>query len=149
MKLNDDDLEWITHCFQLSRRYLDLSMTQAQADLLNREDFCTGISALLRSSPRAQVRLLIDSYDPTTLSQHRLMALARRTPSRISLRLINDHPEWPAHTCFLGDHRAGWQIPGRQPLRRINDAAEARKMAERFERLWKAGTESPDFRLLN
>lgn len=149
MKINDDDLEWITHCIRLSRRYLDLSMTQAQADLLNREDFCTGISALLRSSPRAQVRLLIDGYDPTTLSQHRVMALARRTPSRISLRLINDHPEWPGYTCFLGDHLAGWQIRGRQPLRRINDAAEARKIAERFERLWKAGTEPPDFRLLN
>ncbi len=149
MKINDDDLEWITHCIHLSRRYLDLSMTQAQAELLNREDFCTGISALLRSSPRAQVRLLIDGYDPTTLSQHRLMALARRTPSRIALRLIDDHPEWSAHTSFLADHRAGWQIRGRQPLRRVNDAAEARKLAERFERLWKAGTEPPDFRLLN
>ena len=149
MMISDEELEWMTRCIRVSRRYIDLSTTQVQAELLNREDFCTGISALLRSSPRAQVRLLVDGYDPTTLSQHRLMALARRIPSRIALRVINDHPEWPAHTCFLGDHRAGWQIRGGQPLRRISDSAEARKIAERFERLWKAGIESPDFRLLN
>jgi len=149
MIINDEDLEWMTHCIQDSRRFIDLSTTQAQAELLNREDLCTGISELLRLSPRAQIRLLVDGYDPTTLSQHRLMAMARRIPSRMALRVINDHPEWPAHTCFLGDRRAGWQIRSGQTLRRINDAAEARKIAERFIRLWKAGIESPDFRLLS
>jgi hypothetical protein len=102
----------------------------------------------LRESPLARVRLLIDDYDPAVTNQHRLFAQARRVSSKMSLRVIDDHPEWTETTRFIGDNAYGWVIRRQQPLQRLARAAQARPEAERFERLWQAGIEAPDFRYL-
>lgn len=147
--ITEPDQEWIRQCVILPQRQIDLSTTPSQWDALNNDEFCSLIMLFLRESPLARVRLLIDDYDPAVINQHQLFAQARRVSSKMSLRVIDDHPEWTETTRFIGDNAYGWVIRRQQPLLRLARPAQARPEAERFERLWQAGIEAPDFRYLS
>jgi hypothetical protein len=108
------------------------------------------ITALLRDSRNARVRILVQDAEAVARGGHRLLALSQRAQSRVQLRALTEHPEWTEQTAVLRD-RSGvlWQDREQAPGHyRPDDRARAAQWWLRFESLWNAAETPAAFRRL-
>lgn len=109
------------------------------------------LSALARSSRRADVRLLIHDDQPLIRRHHRLVRLLHRLPSRIQLRLVNTSYPYSDAPFILGDDQG---VVYRHEFTRhpgfVNLAAQVRvrRLAEEYERIWQTARTSLELRQL-
>ncbi|WP_193164326.1 DUF7931 domain-containing protein [Microbulbifer hainanensis] len=109
------------------------------------------LSAFVRSSRFARVRLLVRDTDPMLQRFHRTAALIQRLSSRIELRRIQatvDTPDWEFVTAdgkqaLVCDDRDSWQ-----GIYEADNPVRARKLAEVFELDWPLAAPEPNLRQL-
>jgi hypothetical protein len=110
------------------------------------------LSALVRRSRQAEVRILINDARAILGRGHRLLQLARRLPSTVRIRKLSDHPQWNNETVVIRDRDGVLYKPGGsdhdaffEPASR----ASALRHLELFNELWRYSVEDPELRSLS
>jgi predicted GNAT family N-acyltransferase len=135
-----------------ARRQFAVLSPQLDPLVFEEPELLSALTALRRSHRDARIRLLVADGRALTVRGHRLLELARRLPSAIALRELEEHPAWPGDTLVLRDsdgllwHAADSPDAGRyDPADRPGGA----RALDRFELLWQQGRVLPDFRALH
>ncbi|MDJ0878973.1 MAG: GNAT family N-acetyltransferase [Halieaceae bacterium] len=120
-------------------------------DVFDSAEFADAVSTLARSGRYSDIRILISDPRPLVSRGHRLLQLARRLSSTISIRVLAEHPELPEATYVVRDtdgvvykpderSRDGFYEPGSR--------ASAKKFVDGFDALWRWGERDPRLRQL-
>lgn len=135
-----------------ARRQLDILSPSLDVAVFARPSLSEAMTALVRGSRDARIRLLVNDAQALLASGHPLLALSRRLPSRIGLRHLPEHPQWDGYTAVISDRKALLRLPAGssdQGVYRVEDRAAGRRAAEAFEELWRSATQHPGFRALH
>lgn len=113
------------------------------------------IETLSRFARRAAVphaRILVAEPRAIADSGNRLLALARRLPSKFSLRRLPDEmPEGQWHSVVIVDDRGFWvqaAADAWEGFANLNDRVEARRLRDEFDRLFERSRDDPELRSL-
>ena len=110
------------------------------------------LSRFARRAAVPHVRILVEDARSLAESGHRLLALAHRLPSKITIRRVPaDGPEPLRRSFAVVDDRALWVVPDRESYAGFandNDRVEARRLCEEFDRLFDRSSEDPELRAL-
>jgi predicted GNAT family N-acyltransferase len=141
-------------CVAHARRHIQIVSPLLDPLLFERPELVTAISAFVRGARGVQVRILLGDSSQIVARGHRLVELARRLESLITIRRLppaSDSPD--GLTSFVTwDDRGYWLMPDYreyQALRDLADPVQAARLMERFERLWNHSTPDPELRVLS
>lgn len=135
-----------------ARRDLAILSPVLDAQLFESPDLLNAVRRLIRSEQHARVRILVSDARELVRQGRGLINLARRAPSKVMFRTLKEHPDWSGDTLVLRDRGGvlGYSGDGRVPgFFRPADRASCASALDRFEDLWKAGVDSPEFRNLS
>ncbi|MBI4693723.1 MAG: hypothetical protein HY749_06855 [Gammaproteobacteria bacterium] len=135
-----------------ARRSIDLISRQLDPTIYDDEDFAGAVKNLALSSPQARVRILVLDPGALVTKGHRLLELAQRLSSFISIRrpapedrefneawLVVDGTGY-IHRRFSDRHEA---------QANFNDKRHAQLLSNRLEDLWYRASPDPNFRRLH
>jgi hypothetical protein len=131
------------------RRTVDILSRQLDPPLYDDADFVAAIQRLILGSARARVRILLQNVQPLLVDGHRLLRLAERLPTYITVRIPgNEHRE--VNRAFLVvDERASLyrSLADRyEGSVCFNDPAGARALVHDFELIWQKAAPDPNLR---
>jgi predicted GNAT family N-acyltransferase len=110
------------------------------------------LTALCRQTREAEVRILVADGRALTARGSGLLALARRLPSKLFLRELPEHPQWPGDSCVLRDRDGLLALPA-DPLSggsyHPDDRPRVAQELDRFDTLWRQGQETAELRALH
>ena len=110
------------------------------------------LTSLCRQHRQAEVRILVADGRALTARGSGLLALARRLPSKLSLRELPEHPQWPGDSCVIRDRDGLLALPA-DPLSGgsyyPDDRPRAAQELDRFDTLWRQGQETAELRALH
>jgi len=130
-------------------RHVDIVSPNLEPLLFSDPDVLAALAALARRGRHTRIRILIEQLDPVLFEGHKMLALAKRLTTAMSVRVLNSHPEWKRETVVLCDSTAGLLvIPENKRTQVFSNRADAKRWSETFERLWFAAEESPELRQL-
>ena len=115
------------------------------------ENCVMAISEFARRSRHARVRILVEDSKTVAADNHPLLELARRIPSKITMRRLPDDVAPSRSSYVVVDDRAIWMQPDRDTYigwRNLNDRVEARRLGDQFGLLYERGRDDPELRLL-
>ena len=153
--LPDDRVDYQQACDEVlagARRELRIFAPDLDQQLLNRERVSELLVRLARHNPAARVRILLADAGQAVAEGHRLIYLARRLPSLISIRVlpadIRDHQE-----CWLlADGQTLLWRPDyrhlRQGILHRNDATRSAALLRLFDEHWEQSRSDPALRQL-
>lgn len=132
---------------EATQRLLDIASPTLEPLLFDDEAVVESLTALARRGARTRIRLLIASDQPSAFENHRLVGLAQRLTTAVSLRVLEHHPEWQQQTMIISDRNYGILLtPKEKRLRTLDNPLVASRWADTFERLWQASAESLELR---
>ncbi|KGE03501.1 GNAT family N-acetyltransferase [Pseudohaliea rubra] len=135
-----------------ARRQLALLSPALDPALFEPPGLREAITALCRETREAEVRILVADGRALTTRGSALLVLARRLPSKLSLRELPEHPQWPGDSCVIRDRDGLLALPA-DPLSggsyQPDDRPRAAQALERFDVLWRQGQETPELRALH
>lgn len=136
-------------CVSASRTIRILS-PQLDPAVFDNADMTDAISALARRDSHSRVQILIRDSRPMVQNGHRLLTLARRLPSSISIRKLAEHPELTGETMIIRDLDGLLVMPadGDTGYYRPDSRASAQHSIDRFDALWLRGVQDTEFRRL-
>lgn len=137
---------------RLARRELAILSPDLDTRLFNSDDLTDAIRRLAREERRARVRILVRDARALLGRGHALLSLARRIPTKVSIKRLAEHPDWDGDTQILRDRNSLLALPGttRDPgFYRPDDRARCESGLGRFEELWRVGVVDPEFRALS
>jgi hypothetical protein len=135
-----------------ARRRLAILSPALDPALFDAPALAEALTALCRRSRDAQIRLLVADGRGLAARGHRLLNLARRLPSSLALRQLEEHPAWPGDSLLVRDRDGLLALPAESRDRGSYDPGDrpgAASALERFEELWRQGRELEDFRALH
>lgn len=159
--LGEDDQSWLIATERQLPELMDSLVGQARQrvwlydrmldhDLYDRQSFRDLLSWLARHHRNSEIRLLIQDDAPLVKRRHRVVELARRLPSSISLRLVNqDYP--PTEQPFLLVDREvlfRHQFDRPEGFAGFADGGRVKLLAESFQRMWDTARPSLELREL-
>ena len=103
------------------------------------EELASALSALARGSRQTQVRILVANSSALVSRGHRLLNLARRIPSSVLIRRLDDHPDWNGQTLVIRDRDGVLYKPGgsgNDGFYEPSSRAAVRQHLELFDELW-------------
>jgi hypothetical protein len=136
---------------QSASRYICILSPQLDPAAFDNSELADALSALARSSRQTQVRILIS--DPRSLvgHGHQLLELARRLPSAVHIRKLQEHPDWNNETVVIRDRDGVLYKPGgsdHEAFYEPNSRSSTLGHQELFEELWRFSVEDTDLRSL-
>lgn len=147
-----DCLLGLLRCLEMPRRRLAIFSQALDHALYDQEPLVEAVSRFARSSPAAEVRVLISDASLIVSRGHRLVELARRLDSRIEIRRISADLS-PGEESFLTwDEQGYFLMPDfREYLSLVNlyDPVQARRLQEIFEYFWARSAPDPELRTLS
>jgi predicted GNAT family N-acyltransferase len=132
-------------------RYLCIQSPALDHRVFDQAPLVDAVSALARSGRQSEVRVLVADTRPLLQRGHRLLALARRLPTSISIRRLAEHPDWNGETVVIRD-RDGLLLQPEAQQRGIYDPdsrARVKGHLELFNDLWRLGSEDAELRTLS
>ena len=135
-----------------ARRDLAILSQDLDPKLFGAADLLEALRLLIRNDRNARVRVLVGDARDIVRRGHSLVALARRAPTKIAFRSLQDHPDWDGDTLVVRDrtgvlsHSGDGRTPGSYFPQ---DRPTCERALGRFEDLWTAGSENPEFRSLS
>ena len=131
-------------------RYVKIISPRLDHLVFDSAELSAALSALARSGGNARVDILISDSRPIIQNGHRLLNLARRLPSSVSIRKLADHPEMTGETIVLRDLNGVLFMPGDEGLGFYNpdSRASTQPLIDKFELLWQRAQPDPEFRRL-
>lgn len=128
-------------------RHVDILSPALEPHLFDHDDVVAAITRLVRRGRQSRVRILISGLEPVQFEAHKLMALARRLTSAVSVKVLDSHPEWSGETAVLVDGCEALILqPSTKQVRRLEGRADVQRWQGCFDRLWIAAHESPELR---
>lgn len=134
-----------------ARRSLHIFSFDLEPAVYDRPEFIDRVSELARSSPRAEIRILIQDSGRIVRDGHRLMSLVQRLPSRIAIRRLCAEAG-PLPEAWIVADVDGYLY---RPIGELYDGTvdfhgplRARELAGRFAELWEPSHPDPDLRRL-
>ncbi|MEP5764730.1 MAG: GNAT family N-acetyltransferase, partial [Halieaceae bacterium] len=86
-----------------ARRHLRIYSYRLDPDVFDNGEMVSALTALARRGRFSEIRILISDAKPMAQQGHRLLSLARRLSSTISIRVLTEHPELPDATYLVRD----------------------------------------------
>ncbi len=145
-----DDLA-VALCDSASRYLCILSPTLDHA-AFDSDTLAQSLSALARSSRQAEVRILVSSVTAIVNRGHRLLSLARRIPSSVQLRRLDEHPDWNGQTVVIRDRDGVLYKPGGSDTDGFyepDSRASTQRHLDLFNELWRYSVQDPNLRALS
>jgi len=133
------------------RRHLCILSHQLDHALFDPEDVVDAISRFARSSPAADVRVLMVDSSLAVSRGHRLVELARRLDSRITIRKISEDVPVNDDSFVTWDGLGFFVLPDYRDytaLANAYDPVQARHLQEAFEYYWARSAPDPELRIL-
>lgn len=135
-----------------ARRSVDIVSRDLDPRVYDDSELLEALRQLAISGRYARIRVLVRDVDAPVKVDHRLIPLARRLSSYISIRRL--HPQDADHNeAFLLVDQAGYLL--RRAADRyeaevcFNDPLRARELAKQFEELWERSIDDPNLRRLH
>jgi hypothetical protein len=133
-------------------RQLCIQSPRLDHEVFDNGNLVQAISALVRRSRQTEVRILISDSRPLVGRGHRLLALARRLPSSVRIRKLEEHPDWNDETVVIRDHDGVLYKPGdadSEGFYEPDSRASTKRHLELFNELWRFSVEDPNLRTLS
>lgn len=135
-----------------ARREVYLLTPDFEAERFNTTDFADQLSAFARRSRYSDTRILVG--DPTIAIRwgHKVVALARRIPSRLRIRQLDEDDFDPQEAWLVADDIALLRRDGMDGYLgslAARSIPHAQRASRRFTELWERSREIQDFRLLD
>lgn len=115
------------------------------------EEFLSAARSFVRRSRQSRIRILVEDARALVQRSHGLLTLTRRLPSSIEMRRLAEHPDWNGDTQVIRDRDSLLDLPAAAEspaFYRPGDRASTEQALDRFDELWRAGVEDPEFRAL-
>ncbi|MFP6816826.1 MAG: GNAT family N-acetyltransferase [Pseudomonadales bacterium] len=141
----------LTECLIEPVRNVQIYSQNLDHALFDQLPVVTGLSQFVRRGPPAQLQILIHSSQLIISRGHRLLGLARRINSKISIRRVPDELATDLHTCLVWDAHGYWLMPDYREyegLANCYDPVQSARMSERFEYLWQKSRADSGLRVL-
>ena len=141
-----------THALALCRsaaRYIRILSPDLDSDVFSTNDLTNALSALARDTRQPAVRILVSDIGSLTRQTHRLLALARRLPSSVKLRVLQEHPDWSGATLVIRDHDGvlyKHSASNSDGVYEPDSRAATQRHLEQFDEFWRFGIEDPELR---
>ena len=132
-------------------RHINILSPQLDHAAFDTSELVEALSALARRSRQARVRILISDARPLVTRGHRLLQLARRLPSTVHIRKLEEHPNWNNETLVIKDRDGVLYKPGgsdHDAFYEPDSRVAALRHLELFEELWRFGVEDAELRSL-
>lgn len=134
--------QWVTELLEHCRR--DICFVGTEIDqLLDDPDAVEIIKNKLIQNPRIQLRLLVDTTEPSIRRSHRLLPLIQKLTSSIDVRLTPTRYRQPAYLAMIVDETGYLRCLNNQRYQgraAIHAPLEARELQANFERIWDEAT---------
>lgn len=130
-------------------RYFYILSPDLDFRVFDSSDLVDALTALARRSRQTEIRILVADPRPLVQRGHRLLALARRLPSKVQLRALAEHPEWRGETLVIRDRDGVLYKPGdsdREGFYEPDSRASTQRHLELFHDLWRHGEQSAELR---
>jgi hypothetical protein len=132
-------------------RYLCILSPALDHAAFDNEPLAEGISALVRQSRQTEVRILVANTSAIVNRGHRLLNLARRLPSSVQLRRLDEHPDWNGQTVVIRDRDGVLYKPGGSDADGFYEPASrasTQRHLDLFNELWRHSVQDPNLRAL-
>jgi hypothetical protein len=133
-------------------RYLCIMSPHLDHEVFNRAELANALRTLARESRQTHIRILVSDARGIVGRGHRLLQLARRLPSTVQIRKLQEHPDWQDQTVVIRDldgllykHGDSEEDAFYEPASR----AAAQRPLELFNELWRLSVEDPELRSLS
>ncbi len=134
-----------------ARRELCIQSPQLDHQVFDQPALIAAVSALVRSSSQSRVRILVADARPLINRGHRLLELARRTPSKVHIQRLSEHPQWNQETLVIRDRDGVLYKPGgsdHEAFFEPRSRASTQRHLELFDELWRQSSVDPNLRSL-
>lgn len=145
-----DDLA-VALCSSASRYVCILSPSLDHA-AFDSAELSSALSTLARGSRQTEVRILVSSVTAIVSRGHRLLNLARRMPSSVQVRRLDEHPDWGGQTVVIRDRNGVLYKPGgadSDGFFEPDSRASTQRHLDLFNELWRHSVEDPNLRSLS
>jgi len=139
-----EGLQWAKRTVRIYSQYLDHA-------LFDDQNVVDALSSFVRRGPPATLQILVHTTSLVISRGHRLLELARRMDSKIEIRLVPGELAEDNHSCVVLDELAFLLLPDYREYKAFAnryDPAQANKLAERFDYLWRRSESDPELRAL-
>jgi hypothetical protein len=133
-----------------SSRKIRIVSPQLDHRIFDNPELVDALSALARRDRNSSVHILISDSRPIINDGHRVLNLARRLPSSVSIRKLADHPEMTGDTIIIRDLDGVIFMPedGGPGFYEPDSRSSAQLFINKFEPLWQRSVQDPEFRRL-
>ena len=134
------------------RRELFIVTPDFEPERYNQADFSEALSAFVRRQRQADARILLG--DPTIAVRwgHKIVALARRLPTRLRIRQLHEEDFDPEEAWMVADDIGLLRRDGSEGFKGMlasKAIPQAQRATLRFNELWERSRDIPDFRQLH
>lgn len=144
--------QWVVElCLGAAREVCILS-PRLDSEVFDRGELAAALSALVRSSRQAQVRILVRDARVLVGHGHRLLNLSRRLPSSIHIHTLAEHPAWKGQTVVIRDHTGVMYKPAdsdHEGFYEPDSRASTQRHLDLFEDLWQHSGQDTELRSLS
>ncbi|MGH1486306.1 MAG: hypothetical protein ACRBCI_08790 [Cellvibrionaceae bacterium] len=145
-----DSKKHITHILKLGKQEVSLFSRNLNPQLFNNQNIIDYISLIARQSHLVDIRILIEDPQAIIDSNHQLLKLIQRLPSKIKIqRILIKPPE--SFEFMIVDNNKLWlqhQYTAYNGIIYYNSPSNAKKHKEIFNTLWKQSEECTKLRRL-
>lgn len=137
---------------QQARRSIIIFTRDLDPAIYDTDAFADACSALARSSPRAEVQILVQDASRAAREGHRLVRLAQRLSSKVAI--YKPHPEYAKYnSAFMVVDEVAYirrtladRMEGSADF---NDSPAARELSKFFREVWEKSHAAPQLRRLH
>lgn len=154
--LPDDRVDYQLACDEVlagARRDLCIFAPDLDQQLLNRERVNELLVRLARHNASARVRILISDAGHAVAESHRLIYLARRLPSFVSIRVLPEDIKERQECWLLADEQTLLWRPDYRQLRHgilhRHDPVRSGALQRQFDEYWTQSRNAPSLRQLS
>lgn len=146
-----DCLLGLMRCLEVPRRRLVIYSQELDHVLFDPEQVVDAVSRFARSSPSAEVRILLADSSIAVSRGHRLVELARRLDGHIELHKLSEDIGPGEQSFVTWDGRGYFLLPDFRDysaLVDLYDPVQAKHLLESFDYLWNHSAPDPELRTL-
>ncbi len=135
-----------------ARRSLRIYSPKLDHEIFDNDEWSAAISGLIRRGREAKVKILICNANAIVSRGHRLLNIARRLSSSVTIQRLDQHPE-VTDECYVLRDLDGIVYkpdePGRPGFYEPDSRASCLHFIEKFDLLWEQSVADPELRQLS
>ena len=132
-----------------ARRHICILSPRLDHQVFDRAELVSALSSLARRGRQSEIRILVADPEPIVKRGHRLLELARRMPSALTMHKLAEHPSWRGETLILRDHDGLLVKPvdaDQQAFYEPDSRARCAQYSGLFNELWRRSSPDINFR---